>query len=86
MSPSFATGYGHLSRILVRPGQQVRRGELIGLVGSTGMSTGPHLHFETWQNGQAVNPLRVSIDSVARLAGDELRRFRAKVAALGVGQ
>nr|WP_233498323.1 LysM peptidoglycan-binding domain-containing M23 family metallopeptidase [Meiothermus sp. QL-1] len=51
------TLYGHMSRIAVRPGQRVERGELIGYVGSTGWSTGPHLHFEVRVDGVARNPL-----------------------------
>ena len=51
-----ATRYGHLSKILVKPGQFVRIGETVGLIGSTGRSTGPHLHYETRVNGEAVDP------------------------------
>lgn len=51
------TRYAHLSSIGVAPGQWVHRGEVIGLVGSTGHSTGPHLHYEVRQAGRAINPL-----------------------------
>ena len=77
-----ASGYGHMSRIAVRPGTRVHQGQVIGYVGSTGMSTGPHLHWEIWRNGNSVNPRSLSFDSVARLSGEKLRSFKLTVARL----
>lgn len=65
-----ATRYGHLSRIDVAVGDRLEAGQRVGAVGSTGRSTGPHLHYEVRRNGEAVNPRRY-IDAGARLA--ELR-------------
>jgi murein DD-endopeptidase MepM/ murein hydrolase activator NlpD len=53
----YMTLYGHLSRVKVRPGQKVKRGEVIGYVGNTGKSTGPHLHYEVIKNGENQNPI-----------------------------
>ncbi|UCF57083.1 MAG: M23 family metallopeptidase [Deltaproteobacteria bacterium] len=52
------TRYGHLSKTLVKKGQYVKRGQKIGLVGKSGRTTGPHLHYEVYLNGLPVNPLR----------------------------
>jgi murein DD-endopeptidase MepM/ murein hydrolase activator NlpD len=54
---SIETRYGHMSRLNVAAGQRVRKGEIIGYVGSTGRSTGPHLHYEVRIAGEAVNPI-----------------------------
>ncbi|MFM7029398.1 MAG: M23 family metallopeptidase [Chakrabartia sp.] len=55
-----ATAYAHLSRIAVPSGGRVRQGQVIGYVGSTGLSTGPHLHYEAYRNGVAVDPAQVA--------------------------
>ena len=56
---TFDTLYAHCSSICVTPGQQVQQGEVIGYVGSTGNSTGNHLHFEVWENGQRRNAMNL---------------------------
>lgn len=56
------TRYGHLASYAVRPGKRVRRGELIGYVGSTGRSQAPHLHYEVWIREQAQNPIHFILD------------------------
>ena len=53
----FETLYGHMSRIKVRVGQKVKRGEVLGYVGSTGLSTAPHVHYEVIKGGQKINPI-----------------------------
>jgi len=55
---TYTTNYAHLSKISVKRGQKVNQGDTIGLVGSTGLSTGPHLHYEMVKNGVKINPLR----------------------------
>jgi murein DD-endopeptidase MepM/ murein hydrolase activator NlpD len=71
-----------MSRMAVAPGTTVRQGQLIGYVGSTGLSTGPHLHYETYRNGVAVNPLSVRFTSAAAISPAEVARFKARLAQL----
>lgn len=80
----YKTAYAHLSRFAkgIRRGVRVRQGQVIGYVGSTGRSTGPHLHYEILVGGRQVNPLSVRQPSSEKLAGAELERFRRTVAAI----
>ena len=73
------TRYGHMSRLNVAAGQHVHKGEVIGYVGTTGRSTGPHLHYEVRINGEAVNPVPYM------QVGDFQQAFAAANPALGRG-
>ncbi len=77
-----ATSYSHMSRMVVDPGTIVRQGQLIGYVGSTGLSTGPHLHYETTRKGLAVDPRSVRFATSAIADPGELQRFRARLKAI----
>lgn len=74
-----STGYSHMSRIVARSGERVRQGQLIGYVGSTGLSTGPHLHYEMYRNGKPINPSSMKFTTVQQLSGRELANFKAKL-------
>ncbi|MEJ2459863.1 MAG: M23 family metallopeptidase [Novosphingobium sp.] len=76
------TGYGHMSRIAVANGAHVRAGQVIGYVGSTGLSTGPHLHFEAYRNGHTINPAGLSIMAKPQIAGKERDAFKAELRSL----
>ena len=72
---SYTTGYGHMSKIATRTGRRVRQGQIIGYVGNTGMSTGPHLHYTVSYNGKFVNSQKLKLPSGKILSGDERKKF-----------
>lgn len=79
-SNGLESGYAHLSRFAsgLRAGQRVSQGQVIAYVGSTGASTGPHLHYEVWRNGQRINPRGISMPQGTILAGADLVAFQAQ--------
>lgn len=74
---TYKTAYAHMHRFGrgVRRGARVRQGQIIGYVGSTGRSTGPHLHYEIHKNGRQINPKRLNLPSGRQLQGAELAAF-----------
>jgi len=75
----YMTRYMHMKKLLVKPGDKVKRGERVGLSGNTGRSTGPHLHFEVWINNQAVNPLTAKLPRMEGLTGKDRSDYLAQV-------
>ena len=72
---NFKTAYAHLSKFNKTPGGRVKQRQIIGYVGSTGRSTGPHLHFEILKNNIRINPQKLKLPSGRKLKGEELQRF-----------
>jgi murein DD-endopeptidase MepM/ murein hydrolase activator NlpD len=78
----YSTAYAHMSRFAkgIAPGRRVRQGQVIGYIGTTGRSTGPHLHYEVLRDNAQINPLKIKQAANQQLAGADLERFRAEVA------
>ncbi len=74
---TYSSSYSHLSAFApgLREGKRVTKGQIIGYTGSTGMATGPHLHFAIWKNDHCIDPMGVRITGGRALAGDERREF-----------
>ena len=76
---TYSTQYLHMSRILVRRGQRVTQGQKIGLVGSTGLASGPHVCYRFWKNGIQVDALRLNLPTGESLTGNDKNRFENKI-------
>lgn len=72
---TYSSNYAHQSKMYVKAGQHVKQGQVIGAVGSTGFSTGPHLHFEIVQNGTKINPLTLDMPSEKNITEDKMSEF-----------
>ncbi|MRX39469.1 peptidoglycan DD-metalloendopeptidase family protein [Flavobacterium sp. LC2016-23] len=76
---TYSTQYLHMSRILVRRGQRVTQGQKIGLVGSTGLASGPHVCYRFWKNGVQVDALRLNLPTGESLGGNDRTRFLKQI-------
>ncbi|MDD9992640.1 MAG: peptidoglycan DD-metalloendopeptidase family protein [Rhodospirillales bacterium] len=78
---TYSTGYAHLSGYAkgMKSGKRVRQGQVIAYVGNTGMSTGPHLHYEVMRGSKRINPMTLKLPSGRKLKGHELADFQAQV-------
>ena len=81
-SSTYATQYLHMSRILVRNGQSVSKGQTIGKVGSTGLATGPHVCYRFWKNGVQVDPLRLKLPNTEPMGKSDKQKYLSYIAPL----
>ncbi|MGZ9734612.1 peptidoglycan DD-metalloendopeptidase family protein [Flavobacterium sp. GNP002] len=79
---TYSTQYLHMSKILVRRGQRVSQGQVIGLVGSTGLATGPHVCYRFWKNGVQVDALRLKLPTGEPMTGNNKSRFIKQITPL----
>ena len=79
---TYSTQYLHMSKILVRRGQRVNQGQVIGLVGSTGLATGPHVCYRFWKNGKQVDALRLKLPTGEPMTGNNKTRFLKQITPL----
>lgn len=74
----YSTLYAHMHKIIVKEGQQVKRGQVIGYVGNSGKSSGPHLHYEVKKNGSAINPINFFYNDITPEEYEEMLRIAAQ--------
>ena len=81
-SDTYSTAYAHLNKFAkgIKPGVRVRQGQVVGYVGTTGRSTGPHLHYEVLKHGKQINPMKMKQPSATQLKGRDLENFKKAVA------
>jgi len=78
---TYTTNYGHQSKFAAKTGQRVKQGDIIGYVGSTGFSTGPHLHYEMVKDGVKVNPLKEVMPPGEKIKEENMARFNSEIQA-----
>ena len=81
---TYATQYLHMSKILVRKGQRVTQGAVIGRVGSTGLATGPHVCYRFWKNGVQVDALRLNLPTGEAMTGNDKIKFSNQIKPLKI--
>lgn len=85
-SNTYSTAYAHLNKFAkgIKPGVRVRQGQIVAYVGTTGRSTGPHLHYEVLKNGEQINPMKMKHPPATQLEGADLVAFKKTVARIDV--